>query len=365
MIKKTDFDYNLPHNLIAQKPISPRDKARLLLVDKNKKKIYHDNFFNLDKLLKADDLLVINDTKVFKARLFGKKISGGKIEVFLLKKINNNSYSSLLKGKVKEGEKIIISNKLKINIIKKEIDNTYKIKFNLKNKELEVELDKLAKVPIPPYIKKGQADIKDVLNYQTVYANNKQEKSVAAPTAGLHFTKRMIKKLKKRNIKIVKITLHVGLGTFLPVKCENILDHRMHKEELIIKKEEKKQILEAKKEKRRLVAVGTTVCRALESLAKCEKSLKDKQDFKHETDIFIYPGYKFKLTDVLLTNFHLPQSTLLMLVSALAGKRLIKKAYQEAIIKKYRFYSYGDVMHVKSFNYDTETIVDESYNMTP
>ncbi len=344
MLKKSDFDYKLPKNLIAQKPISPRDKARLLLLDKNKKKISHDNFFNLDKILEPNDLLVINNTKVFKARLLGKKKSGGKIEVFLLKKLNNSSYSSLLKGKIKEEKEIILSKKLKIEIIKKEIDNTYKIKFNLKNKELEIELDKLAKVPIPPYIRKGKADVNDRFNYQTVYASNNQNKSVAAPTAGLHFTERMIKKLKKRNIEIVNITLHVGLGTFLPVKAENILDHKMHKEEIIIKKEIKKKILLAKKEKRRIVAVGTTVCRALESLANNKKALKNNQDYKEETDIFIYPGYKFILTNALITNFHLPQSTLLMLVSALASQDLIKKAYQEAIKEKYRFFSYGDAM---------------------
>ncbi len=344
MLKKSDFDYKLAKNLIAQKPISPRDKARLLLLDKKKKKISHDNFFNLDKILKPNDLLVINDTKVFKARLLARKKSGGKVEIFLLKKLSNNIYSCLLKGKIKEEKEIIISKKLKAEIVKKENDNTYQIKFNLKNKELEIELDKLAKVPIPPYIKKGKADIKDSFNYQTVYASNNQNKSVAAPTAGLHFTERMIKKLKKRNIEIVNITLHVGLGTFFPVKVENILDHRMHKEEIIIKKDIKKKILLARKEKRRIVAVGTTVCRTLESLANDKKALKNNDDFKIETDIFIYPGYKFKLTDLLLTNFHLPQSSLLMLVSALAGRDLILSAYQEAIKKKYRFYSYGDAM---------------------
>ncbi len=344
MLKKSDFDYNLDKNLIAQKPISPRDKARFLLFNKKEKKIYHDSFFNLDKILKPNDLLVVNDTKVFKARLLGKKKSGGKIEIFLLKKINTNIYSCLIKGKIKEEKEIILSKKLKVKIIKKEIDSTYQIKFNLKNKELETSLNKLAKVPIPPYIKKGKADIKDILNYQTVYANSRKEKSVAAPTAGLHFTDRMMKKLKKRNIDIISITLHVGLGTFLPVKTENILDHRMHKEEIIIKKAIKKKILMAKKEKRRIIAVGTTVCRALESLANNKKALENDEDFKQETDIFIYPGYKFKLTNALITNFHLPQSSLLMLVSAFASRDLIIKAYQEAIKEKYRFYSYGDVM---------------------
>lgn len=340
MIKKSDFDYYLPKKLIAQKPISPRDKARLLLLNKNNKKISHDNFLNLDKILKPNDLLVINDTKVFKARLLGRKKSGGKVEIFLLKRIKKNYYSCLIKGKIKDEKEIILSKKLKANILKKEEDATYKISLNLSKEALE----KIAKLPIPPYIKKGQANKKDEFNYQTIYANNNKQKSVAAPTAGLHFSKRVIEKLKKRKIEIVKITLHVGLGTFLPVKTENILEHKMHKEEIVIKKEVKKKILEAKSNKRRIVAVGTTVCRALESLASDKKTLKNNYDFKQETDIFIYPGYKFKLTDALLTNFHLPQSTLLMLVSALAGKDAIKKAYKEAVKEKYRFYSYGDAM---------------------
>lgn len=344
MLKKSDFDYKLAKNLIAQKPISPRDKARLLLLDKKKKKISHDNFFNLDKILKSNDLLVINDTKVFKARLLGKRVSGGKIEIFLLKKLKNNFYSCLIKGRIKNDKDIILSKSLSLIIIKKEIDNTYIIKFSLKNQALKNQLNKLATVPIPPYIKKGKADNKDRLNYQTIYANTNQEKSVAAPTAGLHFTNRMIKKLEKKNIEIVKITLHVGLGTFLAVKSENILDHKIHKEEVVIKNKIKKKILQAKKENRRIVAVGTTVCRALESLGNNDKSLKDNKDFRQETNIFIYPGFKFKIIDVLLTNFHLPQSTLLMLVSALASKELIKTAYSQAIKKKYRFYSYGDAM---------------------
>lgn len=344
MLKKQDFDYSLPSELIAQEPIFPRDQARLLLVDKKRKTFKDDNFFNLDKILKNNDLLVINNTKVFPARMIGKKISGGKIEVFLLREKKINTWQCLLKGKIELKREIILSNNLKAVVLNKDKNNTYLLKFNLSGQSLKKEIKKIGQTPLPPYIKKGKASREDKLSYQTVFANHKYEKSVAAPTAGLHFTQELLDKLKRKNIEIIKITLHVGLGTFAPVKTDNILEHKMHEERIIIKNKEKQKIFKAKKDKRRVVAVGTTVCRALETLGSNLDILNNNQDFVVDTDIFIYPGFKFKIIDALLTNFHLPKSTLLMLVSAMAGNDLIKAAYKRAIKKKYRFYSYGDGM---------------------
>lgn len=344
MLKTVDFDYNLPKELIAQEPIKPRDKSRLLLVNKQKKVITHSQFDNLVDYLNKGDLLVVNNSKVFPARIIARKETGSKLEFFLLKKIDKNIWQCLIKGKTKNLKKIKLSNKLIGEIIEKNQDNTYLISFNLDNKKLAVELGKISQVPLPPYIKKGLADKSDKNNYQTVYADLKQAKSVAAPTAGLHFTKKLLAKLEKKGVIIAKITLHVGLGTFSPVKTEKIIDHKMHQETVIINKDELKKILRAKKEKKRIIAVGTTVCRSLESLALNLNKIKKNQDWQIETNIFIYPGFKFKMTDALITNFHLPKSTLLMLVSALAEKNLIKEAYQIAIEKKYRFFSYGDAM---------------------
>jgi S-adenosylmethionine:tRNA ribosyltransferase-isomerase len=343
MLTIDDFDYNLPKELIAQKPHNPRDKSRLLFLDKNKKIIKHQIFSDLVDFLSPNDLLVVNDSKVFPARIWAKKASGGKVEVFLLNKIKADIWECLLKGKVKINTQIILSPNLQAEIIAKNAE-VYLLKFNLSDNFLKTELQKIAKVPLPPYIKQGVGDYMDKYSYQTVYANEKADKSVAAPTAGLHFTNRLMKKITNKGVDIVKITLHVGLGTFSPVKVQNIKDHQMHSEEIIIKKRELAKIIKAKKNKKRIVAVGTTVCRSLESLARDLNKIDKKKDYISNTDIFIYPGYNFLMTDALLTNFHLPKSSLLMLVSALAGQGLIKQAYSQAILKKYRFFSYGDAM---------------------
>lgn len=340
MQKTEDFDYKLDKKLIAQKPMRPRDKARLLLLNKKKEKIETDIFLNITNYLQPGDLLVINDTKVFKARIKVYKETKGELEIFLLKQISEFSWQCLIKGRVKEGLNLNIDKKNKAKIIKKNKDNTFLVSFNTK----AVNLKKLAKTPIPPYIRKGKSISQDNENYQTIYADDKKDFSVAAPTAGLHFSNRVLKKLKEKGVKIAKITLHVGLGTFLPVKTTYIKDHKMHKEQIIIKEKELKKILEAKQDNRRVIAVGTTVCRTLESLALDLKKNKKFKDYKKETDIFIYPGFDFKITSALLTNFHLPKSSLLMLVSAFATRDLISQAYQEAISKKFRFYSYGDAM---------------------
>lgn len=336
MYQLDNYSYNLPKKLIAQKPASPRDSSRLLVLRIKDQKIIHDSFLNLANYLRSDDLLVLNNSKVIPARLKACRESGGKLEVFLLHKKNDNLWQVLVKGRVKEQETIIFDKNLKAQVFYSQNDETRTLKFNLEANDLDKYLLKIGKVPLPPYIKKGVADKEDKVRYQTIFA--REAGSVAAPTAGLHFTKRIINKLKQKEIEMAKITLHVGLGTFLPIVTEDIRKHKIHSELVSIKKDERQKINQAKKEKKRIITVGTTACRAIEGMGK--KNI-DSYQF---TDIYIYPGYQFKYTSGLLTNFHLPQSSLLVLVSALAGHGFIKKAYREAIKKNYRFYSYGDAM---------------------
>lgn len=336
MYKIDSYNYHLPKELIAQKPASPRDSSRLLVLKIRSQEIIHDSFFNFDNYLSVNDLLVINNSKVIPARLTAYRASGGKVEIFLLSKKTDNSWQALVKGKVKDNEVIFFDKNLQAKIFFSQDSNVKEVKFKLKNSNLDNYLMKIGNIPLPPYIKKGIADKEDKIRYQTVFA--KEPGSVAAPTAGLHFTKRTINKLSKKKIAFAKITLHVGLGTFLPIKTSDIRDHKIHSELVSIEKTERQIINQAKKDNKRIIAVGTTACRAIESLNNNQNS------FYQFTDIYIYPSYQFKYTNGLLTNFHLPQSSLLVLVSALAGNSLIKKAYQEAIKKHYRFYSYGDAM---------------------
>ena len=355
-LQTSDFFYNLPQELIAQEPLANREASRLLVLDKKSGKIKHDNFYNIASFLKAGDVLVLNNSKVFPARLKAKKkISGGKLEIFLHKKIDEdilkNTWHCLLKGKVKLGLDLVVSNKLSAKVININDDSTFLLEFNLKGHDFWTEINKIGEVRLPPYIKREMTDSRDKERYQTVYAKNEKIGSVAAPTAGLHFSPEVLEGLKKKGIKIKQLTLHVGLGTFLPLKVENLKDHKMHSEYLEISKDTIKAVLEAKKLGSRVVAVGTTSCRALEALASCKPgninilSSKYKLETKAMwTDIFIYPGYKFKLVDALITNFHLPKSSLLMLVSALASKKHIDRAYQVAVEESYRFFSYGDAM---------------------
>ncbi|MDD5527443.1 MAG: tRNA preQ1(34) S-adenosylmethionine ribosyltransferase-isomerase QueA [Patescibacteria group bacterium] len=382
-----DFDFNLPDDLIATKPAEPRDSSRLLVLDKKTGKIEHKHFYDIIDYLHAGDVLVLNNSKVIPARLWAKKKeTGGKVEVLLHKKLSANTWQCLLGGKVKEG--LVLSfrpsaprasgeiafdeqerdpsaglgmtkkGELSAKILKNNHDGTWDLKFNKSGVALMKMIEKIGEVPLPPYILKQIKNKKekrknnfDKSRYQTIYADDKKTGSVAAPTAGLHFTPELLKKIKKKGVKILEITLYVGMGTFAPVKTENILEHKMHAEwveinrrainQLRIKKEE----LRNKKNKGRIIAVGTTSCRSLEA---CWKNLPSAgKDFKSWVDIFIYPGYKFKIVDAMITNFHLPKSTLLMLVSALAGKKNIDRAYTEAIKKKYQFYSYGDAMLIK------------------
>lgn len=344
----SDFDYHLPLELIAQKPARPRDHSRLLLLDKKTGAISHKYFYNLLDYLNPGDLLILNNSKVYPARLIGhKKITGGKIEIFLHHDLGRGIWECLVGGRVQIGTLVEFPHKLSAEIIKNNNDGTFQVKFNFSGAKFFALINKIGLVPLPPYIKRDKKIASDKNNYQTVYADNHKVGSAAAPTAGLHFTKNLLKKIKAKGVIIKYATLHVGLGTFAPVKTENIKDHKMHKEFVSLEAATIKEIIKAKKAGRRIISVGTTSARTLESVdwAKLRNSNQIKtQSFW--TDIFIYPGYKFKIVDALITNFHLPKSTLLMLVSALAGKSKIDQAYREAVKERYRFFSYGDAMFI-------------------
>lgn len=342
-MKLSEFDYQLPKNLIAQRPASPRDSSRLMIVERKNGKLYHCRFFNIDKFLTKGDVLVLNNSKVIPARLYGKKETGGRVEVLLLKRIGKSQWEALIKGeRIKSSLRIIFEKNLTGQIIKRIGEGIYHIQFNFNDKKFKKILEQIGYPPTPPYIKTTSRTLKKY--YQTVYA--KYPGSVAAPTAGFHFTNRLLKKLKNKGIKIEFITLHVGLGTFQPVRCERIEDHKMHKEFAVLNKKTVKKLNQAKTKGQRIIACGTTVVRVLERAAKKEGEFYKVYPFKGWIKTFIYPGYKFKFIDAMITNFHLPKTTLLMLVSAFAGKKLIDKAYQEAISKKYRFYSFGDGMMI-------------------
>ncbi|MDD3888089.1 MAG: tRNA preQ1(34) S-adenosylmethionine ribosyltransferase-isomerase QueA [Patescibacteria group bacterium] len=349
--KLSDFDYNLPQNLIAQQPTSPRDSARLLVLNKKNNKISHHKFFEIDKFLNKGDIIVLNNTKVIPARLYGKKETGGKVEILLLNQIPVGKihefrlhkkifWSCLTKPGLKPNTKIIFNKQVNAKVISREKEKTT-LEFNLTNKQFNQFLKKSGNVPLPPYITPRQSK-KTKKQYQTIFA--KYDGSVAAPTAGLHFTKRLIKKLKDKGIKFEYITLHVGLGTFQPVKEKNILKHKIHSEYAEISKTTAKNLNQAKKNGHRIIACGTTVVRTLETATTDEKTIKQ---LNKKTSIYITPGYKFKFVDAMITNFHLPKSTLLMLISAFSSLPQIKQAYQIAIKNKYKFYSFGDAMFIK------------------
>lgn len=335
----TDFNYNLPNELIAQYPASPRDHARLLMYDKETGVVEHKHFYDLVDYLNKDDLLVFNDTRVIPARLHGKKDTGAKVEVFLLSRVNNTDWEALVKPgkKLKIGAIVEFSEELSCEIIEYTDFGGRIVRFKFDGC-FESILEKLGETPLPPYI---TAPLEDSELYQTVYS--KQSGSAAAPTAGLHFTKEMLEKIEKKGIETAFVTLHVGLGTFRPVKELNILDHQMHREFYSVSEEAANKINEAKQAGRRIVAIGTTSVRTLESAGE-SGILKAGGNW---TEIFIYPGYKYRFVDSLVTNFHLPQSTLLMLVSALSSKEKILNAYEIAVAEKYRFFSFGDAMFIR------------------
>lgn len=330
-----EFDYHLPRGLIAQKPLRPRDHSRLMILNRDKKSITHDFFYNLDKYLTPHDLLIANNSQVIPARLKGQKNTQGKIEILLLNPgQTKNSYEVMVKGKVKPDQEINFKKNLKAKFKKRLSAQTWIIEFNLPLEESFKKIEKIGQTPTPPYIKRTS----NLKEYQTIYAQ--EPGSAAAPTAGFHFTKKLIKKLAKQNISLEFITLHVGLGTFQPVRTKKVEDHKIHQERAKIKPSLAKKINQTKEKNQRIIAVGTTTTRVLEDFCQNKKIISGEKWVKN----FIYPGYKFQIIDGLITNFHLPQSSLLMMVSALAGKEFIKKAYQEAIKEQYRFYSFGDAM---------------------
>ena len=340
-MKVSEFNYNLPEELIAQVPLEKRDESRLMVLDREKQTIEHKTFKDIIDYLEPGDCLVRNNTKVIPARIYGKKETGANVEFLLLNNIEGDIWESIVRpgNKLHVGTKVIFGDGiLKAEILDIMPGGTRKVKFSYKGIFNEI-LDKIGLMPLPPYI---HEELKEKDRYQTVYA--KYDGSAAAPTAGLHFTPELLKKIEEKGIKIANVTLHVGIGTFRPVKEENVENHEMHTEHFYIKQEDVEKINETKKAGKRVIAVGTTSCRVLETIADENGFVKETED---DTKIFIYPGYKFKCLDGLITNFHLPQSTLLMLVSALAGKDYIMRAYEEAVKEKYRFFSFGDAMFIK------------------
>ncbi len=340
-METSEFDYNLPEELIAQSPLKDRSKSRLMVLDKNTGEISHKTFTNIIDYLNEDDVLVINDTKVLPARIIGtKEDTNAKIEILLLRDLGDNTWECLTRPqkRVKVGSVIIFNDKLKARCLELKEEGITIYKFEVNGIFLEI-LNEIGQMPLPPYIHEKLAD-KD--RYQTIYAKNLG--SAAAPTAGLHFTKEILDELKKKGVKIIPITLHVGLGTFRPVTEDDPLKHKMHKEYYEIKEESAKMLNEAIENKKRIVAVGTTSVRTLESAIHSDNKFYPECK---ETGIFIYPGYEFKAVDALITNFHLPKSTLIMLVSAFASKEIILNAYNEAVKEKYRFFSFGDAMFIK------------------
>lgn len=338
-MKTSDFYYDLPEELIAQDPLTDRSSSRLMHLDLSTGEVEHQVFKDVKKYLKPGDCLVINNTKVIPARLYGKKVgTDAAIEILLLKRRENDIWETLVKPgkKCKPGAQISFGDGLLVGEILDVVEEGNRlIQFHYDGIFEEI-LDQLGEMPLPPYI---THKLQDKNRYQTVYA--KHEGSAAAPTAGLHFTPELLKEIEEMGVKIAHVTLHVGLGTFRPVKVEDVTNHHMHSEFYVVEEDQAKLINDTKAAGGRIISVGTTSCRTLESATTADGILQAKSGW---TDIFIYPGYQFKCIDGLITNFHLPESTLLMLVSALAGKEHVMKAYEEAVKEKYRFFSFGDAM---------------------
>lgn len=339
-MKVSEFNYDLPEELIAQVPIKNRDESRLMVVNREKRTIEHKTFKDIIDYLEPGDCLVRNNTKVIPARLYGKKETGANVEFLLLNNIEGDIWESIVRpgNKLHVGTKVIFGDGLlEAEILDIMPGGTRKVKFSYQGIFNEI-LDQIGLMPLPPYI---HETLKDKDRYQTVYA--KYDGSAAAPTAGLHFTNELLEKIKEKRIEIANVTLHVGIGTFRPVKEDEVEKHDMHTEHYYIKKEDADKINNAKKNGKRIISVGTTSCRVLETVADENGLVKE---IEGDTNIFIYPGYKFKCVDNLITNFHLPQSTLLMLVSALSDKDFMLEAYKEAVKDKYRFFSFGDAMYI-------------------
>ena len=341
-MRTADFYYDLPEELIAQDPLLDRSSSRLMHLDKKTGEIQHTDFKHIVNYLKPGDCLVINDTRVIPARLYGSKVgTDAGIEILLLKRKENNIWETLVKPgkKAKPGTKISFGDGLLIGEVLDIVEEGNRLIQFTYDGIFEENLDQLGEMPLPPYI---THKLQDKERYQTVYAKN--EGSAAAPTAGLHFTKELLQQIQDMGVKIAHVTLHVGLGTFRPVKVDDVENHHMHSEFYVVEEDQAKLINDTKKNGGRVISVGTTSCRTLESATDENGILQAKSGW---TEIFIYPGYKFKMIDALITNFHLPESTLLMLVSALAGKEHIMKAYEEAVKERYRFFSFGDAMLIE------------------
>ena len=336
-MKTSDFYYDLPEELIAQTPLKERDASRLLVYDRNTDTITHRVFRDITEYLRPKDVLVINETKVLAARLFGRKATGSAVEFLLLRRLSLTDWEIIMKPgrKLKPGTKVVFSDRLSATILKKKQDGVTEVRFSFDSVFEEI-LDELGEMPLPPYI---HEKLEDKTRYQTVYAV--EPGSAAAPTAGLHFTPELLKRIEDKDVKIAKVLLHVGLGTFRPVKAENVEDHIMHSEYYGISDQTAETINSARANGGRIIAVGTTSVRTLESTSGEDGTVHAGSGF---TDIFITPGYRFKAADTLITNFHLPESTLLMLVCAFAGYKETLKIYKEAVQQSYRFFSFGDAM---------------------
>lgn len=345
-MKKSDFDFYLPEELIAQTPLERRDGSRLLAVDRYTGELEHHHFFDLPELLKAGDCLVLNNSRVLPARLIGTRKTGGMVELVLLRDLGEGRWECLSRPgrKTKPGTELSFGDGELNAVVEAVVEGGNRIvRFEYEGIFLEV-LERLGKMPLPPYIKE---ELNEPERYQTVYS--RELGSAAAPTAGLHFTEELMDKLKAKGVKLCYVTLHVGLGTFRPVKEDEIEDHEMHSEFCIIPEETAQTVNETKRAGGRIIAVGTTSCRTLESFAKEDGTLEACSGW---TNIFIYPGYKFRCIDALITNFHLPESTLIMLVSALAGRENILNAYKTAVEERYRFFSFGDAMFIRDSTAD-------------
>lgn len=340
-MKTSDFDYYLPEELIAQTPVEPRDSSRLLVYNRAEDKVYHKRFYDIKEFLKPGDLLVRNNTRVLPARMFGYTKNGGKVEILLLKRFNLTEWEVLVKPgkKAKPGAELVLSEELSLTVLETiEEAGSRRVKFNFDG-VFEDIISRIGEMPLPPYI---TAKLQNKERYQTVYA--KVDGSAAAPTAGLHFTDNLLSEIKEMGVEIADVLLHVGLGTFRPVKSDDILEHHMHSEYYEIDEVAAEKINRAKRESRRVIAVGTTSVRTLESAADENGFVKP---VKANTEIFIYPPYKFKCVDALITNFHLPKSTLIMLVSSLASREKVLELYETAVKERYRFFSFGDSMFIE------------------
>lgn len=337
-MKTSDFYYDLPEELIAQTPLEKRDHSRMMVLDRYSGAVSHRQFFNVLEYLKPGDCLVMNDSRVLPARLLGHRPTGGAVEVLLLRDLGNKRWECLCKPgrKMQVGNEVVFGNgELSATVVEVQDTGNRVVEFHYEGIFLEV-LERLGKMPLPPYIK---AELQDLERYQTVYS--REVGSAAAPTAGLHWTKELLEQARQMGVKTAFVTLHVGLGTFRPVKAENILEHHMHSELCMMGAETAAVLNETKAAGGRIICVGTTSCRTLESLVNEDGSFEAKSKW---TEIFIYPGYQFKAMQGLITNFHLPESTLVMLVSAFAGRENVLNAYRQAVVEKYRFFSFGDAM---------------------